>query len=92
MTVIFTESVLLSAPLLTVRSKVRSVFVETFGVINVGFATLALDNVTMGPAFWTHENVTGVPSGSELPEPLRVTGASSFAVWSGPALATGILL
>ena len=56
---------------------------------------MALDSVTetVSVPACVQLNVSAVPSGSDEPEPSRVTTSSSVIVgWSGPALAVGTVI
>jgi hypothetical protein len=87
-TVTFTVSLLVPPlPSFTVNWKVNMACVETRGDVNVGFAVVALESVTVVPAVWLQEYDRLSPSGSLLPEPFKVTTTPSPTVWSGPALA-----
>ena len=90
-TVTVTVSVSVRVPSLTVRVNTRLVLVVTVGAVNVGDAVVAPVSVTAGvPLVWAHDQVRVSPaSGSELPEPSRVTVVPTFAVWSAPAFAVG---
>ena len=86
-TVTVTVSVAVACPSPTVSRNANDDAVP--GAVNVGLATDALDNVTAGPAVCTHANVNASPSGSELPDPSRVTAAPVDTLCAGPASATG---
>ena len=56
------------------------------GAIKVGCWAAALDKATAGPAVCLQAKVTRVPSGSEDPEPSRVTRTPSWTVWGRASL------
>ena len=87
-------SVAASPPLsVTVNWKVRDVpLVPAGGAVKVGLAAEAFERATAGPAVLIQEYDAMVPSLSVELEPLRVTVEPATALWSGPALATGVIL
>ena len=53
-------------------------FDASVGAVNVGDAAVALDSVTFGPAVCVHAKVNASPSGSDEPDPSRLTETASF--------------
>ena len=76
-TVSATES---TVPSLTTNSNVSvtGVFDASVGTVNVGDVADALDSVTFVPAVCVHAKVNASPSGSEDPDPSRLTDTASF--------------
>ena len=87
-------SVAASPPLsVTVNWKVRDVpLVPAGGAVKVGLTAEAFERATAGPAVLIQEYDAMVPSLSVELEPFRVMVAPATALWSGPALATGVIL
>ena len=76
-TVSATES---TVPSLTVswKVKVTGVLEVSVGAVNVGDAAVASDKLTLVPAVCVQAKVTVSPSGSEDPDPSRLTETASF--------------
>ena len=78
-TVIITDALFSSLPLLTISVKVSGVSSFTTGVVNDAVSSL-IDRLTAGvPAVWLHVYVRVMPLGSEEPEPSSVTEVFSLA-------------
>jgi hypothetical protein len=73
-------SLLFKFPSLTVSLNSSVVAVATVGAVNVGFALVGVASVTGGPLSWVQANVRESSSGSEEPEPSRVTRLPALTV------------
>src|SRR5262249_38675157 len=100
-TLICTKAGVLTAPNWSVatRRNRNTTPVVVPGAVNVGFATVLLESVTVGvtgfpaPSTCVHAYVNVLPSGSVVAEPSSVTSdAGETPVWFGPALAIGAAL
>ena len=74
------SATLSTVPSLTIREKVKvtGVFEVSVGAVKLGAAAVASDRLTLAPAVCVHAKVNASPSGSEEPDPSRLTETASF--------------
>ena len=60
------------------KVKVTGALLERVGAVKLGEAAAASDKLTLVPAVCVHAKVNASPSGSEDPDPSRLTETASF--------------